>query len=310
MIKKLALSEIRIDGGTQQRPVDDDVVARYGALMQDGRKSEFEPVDVVFDGKDYWLWNGFHRYHAIRKLNEKEIEASVEDGTNRDAVYYSCSANSKHGFPRQPGTVRAMLLETVFPDQEWSQQTDGEIAEWIGGCTRRHVSMCRKEYETPQKETNSGQAKTQKGSTSHIGHNESPKDSEPKNEGEAETKEPKLTPIAGSVVDSVGKEVPEHLREVFSRIPEIKAHNKLMSDMFKEIRAAVENEDVLYVHCKIDQLKTAVANVRSNLRFTIPYAVCVYCNGDVNNQGCRACNGCGHLNESGYIAASAELKGK
>ncbi len=31
--KSIPIKDIRIDGGTQQRPVDDDVMRRYAALM-------------------------------------------------------------------------------------------------------------------------------------------------------------------------------------------------------------------------------------------------------------------------------------
>ena len=113
MIKELALADLRIDGNTQQREIDDTVVLRYKALLGDGVK--LPPVEVIYDGKDYFLWEGFHRIHATRKLGKTSITANVEEGTKRDAQWNSFSANAKHGFPRQPGTVKAMLLDKIFP---------------------------------------------------------------------------------------------------------------------------------------------------------------------------------------------------
>ena len=99
MIKQIAIPDIRTDGGTQQRPIDENVVKRYKALYQDGVK--FPPVDIIYDGKDYWLWDGFHRFHAQRQLGKKIIETSIEDGSRRDAVWFSFHANHDSGFPRQ-----------------------------------------------------------------------------------------------------------------------------------------------------------------------------------------------------------------
>jgi len=100
MKKDLAIADIRIDGGTQQRPIDDDVVAKYKSLMQDGKWDE-TPVDVVFDGHSYWLWDGFHRLFAHRKLGKKYIPASVEEGTKRDARWFSFSANKALCSPKR-----------------------------------------------------------------------------------------------------------------------------------------------------------------------------------------------------------------
>ena len=81
MIKDLALADVRIDGNTQQRPIDDNVVLRYQALIADG--VEFPPVEVVFDGHNYWLYNGFHRLHSHRKLGKKYIKADIFEGIKR-----------------------------------------------------------------------------------------------------------------------------------------------------------------------------------------------------------------------------------
>ncbi len=104
MIKSVPIKDIRIDGNTQQRPVDDNVVKRYAALMKDGFK--FPPVEIITDGKSKYLTDGYHRYFAAIKLGKKYIEANVIEGTQRDAIYLSFSANKDNAFPRQPGTAK------------------------------------------------------------------------------------------------------------------------------------------------------------------------------------------------------------
>ena len=281
MEKQLTLKDIRTDGGTQQRAVDDDVVARYKALMQDGRK--FPAISVVHDGKDYWLWDGFHRYHAERKLGKNYIQANITDGTKRDAIFFSFTANQDHGFPRQAGTVKAMLLDKIFPDKEWGKMSDEELVNWIGGSTRGHVSRCRRDYE---KSLETAKPK-------------------PKKRGKKATEETEEKVV---VKDSVGKEVPEHLHEIFNRRPEIQEHVRVINEIVHTIKEARAANDLLYANCKLESLLEDVGNLRRNLRFTIPYAVCGYCRGDVNNKDCGACNGRGFVNERTYKATPVEFK--
>ena len=62
MIRAIDINLIRIDGGTQSRVrVDTDVVAEYAEIIFAG--TELPPLSVMFDGAEYWLCDGFHRYH-------------------------------------------------------------------------------------------------------------------------------------------------------------------------------------------------------------------------------------------------------
>jgi len=60
--KLIPLELIELSGGTQQRPLDDKWVDEIVALLKD--KTEFPPVELIFDGKNYWLVDGFHRYNT------------------------------------------------------------------------------------------------------------------------------------------------------------------------------------------------------------------------------------------------------
>jgi len=194
-----------------------------------------------------------------------------------------------------------MLLEEIFPDPEWGspEMTDEALAVHVG-ISRRAVSLYREDYERSIKRPPT----SDKGNTSHTGTNESTKDSKPKNEGSAGDEPEKKEKI----LDSTGMEVPENLREVFSRVPEIKEHIATINQMFKTIREAVANNDELYAHCNIDSLKRDIGNLRRNLRFAKPYSVCKYCGGDVNNENCRACSGHGWVNEDAYMTTAEDLK--
>lgn len=299
MIKEIALAEVRIDGGTQQRDIDDSVVLRYRALMEDG--VEFPAVNIIFDGKSYWLYEGFHRYHANRKLDRKYIEADISEGTRRDAIAFSFKANHDSGFPRQPGVIKAMLIGKIFPDEEWGAMTDEALAAWIGGVTRRHVTKCRNEYEKAQNKGGSGHKNTHMGTGSLLGQVKSSKGSEPENEDLVDD-------VPDEVLDSLGNAVPDHMNEVFRRVGEIKELIGTINQVFKTCRDSQAKNDPLYVYCKVDSLKADISNARRNLRFTIPFAVCPYCGGDVNNADCRACGGKGYINESMYQAVPQDMK--
>ena len=62
-IEKHLPEYIRLDGGTQPRAkIDQAVCDEYAERMKAGEK--FPPIDVFFDGEDYWLADGFHRISA------------------------------------------------------------------------------------------------------------------------------------------------------------------------------------------------------------------------------------------------------
>jgi len=110
---KLDPKSIRIDGGTQPRAeLLIDVMEDYAEQMRNG--VEFPPITVFFDGKEYWLADGFHRLGAaLRARPDDPIEAEVIQGTQSDAQWYSYGVNITHGLRRtnedKERVVRAAL---------------------------------------------------------------------------------------------------------------------------------------------------------------------------------------------------------
>jgi hypothetical protein len=124
---------IRADGGTQPREaLDMHVVAEYAEAMRGG--AVFPAVDVFFDGKDYWLADGFHRLQATQDAGLEEVHANVRAGTQRDALLFSLGANATHGLPRTNADKRRAVT-TMLVDDEWQSLSDSEIAR------RCHVSQ-------------------------------------------------------------------------------------------------------------------------------------------------------------------------
>jgi uncharacterized ParB-like nuclease family protein len=95
----LDLTSIRRDGGTQPRGMTDPAtVAAYAEALELG--AEFPPVDVMFDGEDYWLYDGYHRVAAYTQQQRWQVPAIVHQGTQTDAQWASYGVNQAHGLRR------------------------------------------------------------------------------------------------------------------------------------------------------------------------------------------------------------------
>jgi hypothetical protein len=131
-VKKHAvnLTQIRIDGGTQPRTeINAGLVSEYAQSMRDG--VNFPPVVLFFDGVDHWLADGFHRYHAAKSADWRDIGAEVYEGTQRDAVLFSVGANAEHG-QRRTNSDKRKAVSTLLADYEWGKWSAEEIARRCG----------------------------------------------------------------------------------------------------------------------------------------------------------------------------------
>jgi len=108
----LPLAQVRFDADCQSRVcLDEETVAEYAFRMKEG--ATFPPITVFFDGSEYWLADGFHRYAASKGLARErgdearaKVPAEIRQGTRLDAVRHALSANAHHGKRREPGDYR------------------------------------------------------------------------------------------------------------------------------------------------------------------------------------------------------------
>jgi len=122
-IAELLVKNIRTDGGTQMRAeIDDDTVDDYVAALE-----SLPPVTVFYDGKTYWLADGFHRLRAHEKAGKKVVYAEVKSGTQRDAILHAVGTNAMHG-RRRTNADKRRAVETLLRDPEWATWSDREIA--------------------------------------------------------------------------------------------------------------------------------------------------------------------------------------
>ena len=134
----MLVEKIRIDCGTQSREkIDQQVVGEYAVALKEGAK--FPAVVVFHDGLEYYLADGFHRYLSHVQAGLTEIEAEVKNGTLRDAILYSLSANDSHGLRRTNSDKRKSVM-TLLEDEEWKQWSSSDIAR---ACKVSHVFVIK-----------------------------------------------------------------------------------------------------------------------------------------------------------------------
>lgn len=129
-VATIDIEAIRADERAQPRAMfDTELVSQYAEAMASG--DSFPPVTLFHDGADYFLADGFHRYHAAKSLGLVELAADVREGGLRDAILFSCSANANHGWRRTNDDKRRAVLR-LLNDPEWKLWSDREIGRRCG----------------------------------------------------------------------------------------------------------------------------------------------------------------------------------
>lgn len=137
------IDKIRIDGGTQSRAaIHETTVAEYAEAMADPN-IVFPPAVVYFDGKEYWLADGFHRIEAWRRVGRTDIPTDVRQGDRRRAILHSVAANTAHGLRRTNEDKRRAVM-TLLEDAEWGKWSDREIARQ---CRVHHSTVSKMRAE-------------------------------------------------------------------------------------------------------------------------------------------------------------------
>ena len=315
MKKNIQLDLIKIDSGTQQRSLDGDVITQYMALMADG--IEFPPIEVVSDGVNFWLWDGFHRYRCAQERGQKSIFAYVTEGKLRDAIWLSFGANKDHGLPRQRGLAKK-IIAAILTDESWSKKSLSAIAKHIG-VTREYVSKTKAELSAHgvnsshhrKDENGDSESKTaqraekaqrdeeievERGGTTYEQKSQ---------EKESKTSEPPKD--AEPPKDTTGRVIPEHLREFYASRIAINGILKGLARINKDVMKQVDTRDPAFSLLNITAFQVNYGNLRRTLKSALPYAVCCYCGGE-DSKNCKACQGFGLLNHDSYEAAPKELK--
>jgi uncharacterized ParB-like nuclease family protein len=142
MEQTLKLVEINIYGGTQTRAATvEEAVVSYGAAMLEGIL--FPPIIVFFDGKTYWLADGFHRYLAAKSIEAEDILCEVREGSRTDALKFALGANATNGLYRTNADKRASVEIAL---EEWPDNANTVISD-VCKVSQEFVRKIRKEVQ-------------------------------------------------------------------------------------------------------------------------------------------------------------------
>lgn len=292
---EISIRNIRLDGGLQIRTdMDSQVVKEYAGLMDKEGGNPLPPIQVVKDGDNYWLVDGFHRVYAARAAGKDTIEAEVLEGDLNQAAWLAVAANKTHGLRRtQADKVNAVKMAL----SRWPGQSDRRLADHIG-VDHKTVGKYRKGLE-PSVEADESEEDSQE----EEGVGNSPPaptkaDPEDADAGDAEPEEdPKF-------FDEVGAEIPEHLLEIWQKQYDTEEKIKTLREVRLYYRKLEGEDDKYHATFNLQRITTDIGNAVRAMKAEIPYAVCIHCGGD----GCHGCNGRGFLGKVNYEMAPADLK--
>lgn len=290
--RDVALSKIRVDGGTHSREsIRDELVLEYADALRAGEV--LPPGDAYDDGTDIWLAAGFHRRNAYEAAGLSKMPLRVHAGTRLDAVIHSASADATHGLRRSDGDKRAAVLMLLreFPDRS---------TEWLASTARvswSTVDKVRKSPDVAAAIPRPEQVLARDG-TLRPARTTRPRDSEADQplarEDQAVVERPtdaRGTPLPDCLVDVFGDGLLETAR--------VRLQALLDGFRFGDITAAFRGgiaERLPYV--RVGDFAAAIDAAEHHLELAMaaiedgrPYAVCPACEG----RGCGDCRRGGHV---------------
>lgn len=144
MAETIPIDRISTDGTQTRAELNQTVIDEYAEAYEQG--IELPAVDVYFDGRVYWLADGFHRLRAAQQIGRDSIAANVHPGNQRDAILAAVGANEAHGL-RRTNADRRNAVRIMLQDPEWSQWSDRDLAE---RCMVSHTFVNRLRHEMNQ----------------------------------------------------------------------------------------------------------------------------------------------------------------
>lgn len=310
VVRDLPIAALNVSGGTQQRVIEQDVVDRYRELLDDG--AIFPPVGVVYDKttETYWLWEGFHRRSAELRRGSKTIQCSITEGTQKDAVWLSFSANKAHGLPRQPGIVRG-IIETILMSPDWSGTPLRAIASHVG-VSFQYVNRVKQELSE------------QRANTGEFTIDGVPEEQTQESEPEPEPAAPAVTvvqiapaPIAppeappkrdtGIPKDQWGRTIPTAILPVFAQVGEITSLARQITNISTAVKTKTNGDPILWSYLNTNKVFSLLNQAYELVMQARPTIVCPYCGG-ITSETCTQCKSRGFMSKAQEPVIPAELR--
>lgn len=151
MNKVLNIDALVLDEALQSREeISEVAVSEYAESIKAGE--DFPPVLVYFDSINYYLTDGYHRYHAHKRAEKVSILCEIVSGTYRDAVLHSTGVNTTHGVRRTSADKRKAVMK-LLDDPEWKKWSNAEIGRQCGVsapfvANLREIDLAEVKYKT------------------------------------------------------------------------------------------------------------------------------------------------------------------
>ncbi len=315
MTKKLKLSEIVTDAGTQVRAgLNEATVADYAEALGGGAK--FPPVVVFHDGSRYVAADGFHRIHAASRMGATQIECDVRKGGKGEALKFALGCNAHHGL-RRTNADKRHAVELAL--REFPKLSDRALAEM---CLVGHPFVADVRRSQVESDSTSGAAKphlpppprigrdgkayplppppmqrrasTDAQDTPHPASGHLLPSAEKEARGDARPTVP--PPPPSQVLDATGWPIPTQLIPLWQRSGEVQEMLTTLSRVKGALRTAQETRDKLFAEVNFSSALSQLDQAWTDIKTAKPFAVCPTCQGQLPDQ-CTLCRGRGFISE-------------
>lgn len=247
------------------------------------------PLTVYWDGSQYWLADGFHRYHAALEAGLSALMCEVIKGTREAAQWHAIGANKAHGL-RRTNADKRRSVDSALSHPNAATMTDVEIAEHCG-VSREYVNRNKRGQKcdpiTPGTNGKYAEpAKTKAVSRSEV---------KPASEPEAEP-----TPWPGDDSEPDAHDDPEFeavdspddlVRDYDTPVKSFVRKLGLLETEFAVMRAGNKYTQAFFDPLVEEEFRRRLKNVKHVITSARPHAVCGWCNGE----GCPECEQTGAL---------------
>ena len=94
-------------------------------------------IEAFFDGREYWLVDGFHRLAAYKKVKRRKIKCDIRNGTFEEAKKYVLSRNAEHGQRRTASDIYNAIIMCLDFREAWLNDSRTRLnKDWI-------ISTCK-----------------------------------------------------------------------------------------------------------------------------------------------------------------------
>ena len=302
MTKKIKLSEIVTDAGTQVRAgLNEATVTDYAEAFAEGAK--FPPVIVFHDGSQYIAADGFHRIHAALRSGATQIECDVRKGSKLDALKFALGCNAHHGLRRTNADKRHAVEIAV---KEFCKLADLVLAdmccvnrELVGEVRKAHLLDSSRSSIPPVPQTRIGR--------DGVERRVPPPPLQRRAESAASSSDdttpvkPQLPPPPAQMLDGTGWPIPTHLIPLWQRTDEVQEMLTTLSRVKGALRAAQENKDKLFTEVNFSSALSQLDQAWTDIKTAKPFAVCPTCQGQLPDN-CTLCRGRGLISEHRWNA--------